>query len=84
MMDTIEAAFESHAALRPVQIEQLDLFGLPTSARRPFLTECLVFHGVPAHPDAEPQAPAAEDIELGDLLGDQRGLPLREDQYAAR
>ena len=39
---------------------------------------------VPADPDPEPETPAAQHIEAGRLLGDQRGLALRQDQHLGR
>ena len=33
--------------------------------------------------DAEPEPPAAQHVDLGGLLGNQRGLTLRQDQHAA-
>ena len=38
---------------------------------------------VPSQADAEPQAPAAQEIDLHRLLGDEAGLALRRDQNAA-
>jgi hypothetical protein len=45
------------------------------------LVEADELHLVPADADAEPEAPAAEYVETGGLLGNQHGLTLREDQH---
>jgi len=34
---------------------------------------------VPPDPDAEPEPPARQDVETGRLLGNEHGLPLRQD-----
>src|SRR5262249_43082173 len=61
-----------------------DLFGLARAARRPLRAERFILNVVPSEPDAEPQAPAAQEIDLRRLLGDEAGLALRRDQNAAR
>jgi hypothetical protein len=48
------------------------------------LVEPNEFDLVPADADAEPEPAAAQGIEAGGLLGDQRGLALRQDQHAGR
>jgi hypothetical protein len=53
------------------------------AARVPVGVERLVFDVVPADADAEAQPAAAEQIDLGSLLRDDAGLPLRQDQNAA-
>src|SRR6185369_9359889 len=45
------------------------------------LVEADELHLVPAHPDAEPEAAAAEHVETGSLLGNQNRLTLRENQH---
>ena len=40
------------------------------------LAECLVLDMVPAYADPQPQAAPGQDVDLGRLLGDQRGLAL--------
>ncbi len=49
----------------------------------PVHAQGVVFEMVPADADAEPQASAAEDVDGRRLLGDEDGLPLREDDDAA-
>ena len=80
----VEAAVETDQILRPQATQHLDLLGLPRAAGLPVDAERLVFDVVPADADAEPQPPAAEDVDLGRLLGDEAGLALRRDQHAAR
>ena len=46
------------------------------------LAERLELDEVPAEPDAEPEVPASEDVDLGRLLRDERGLPLRQHEHA--
>ena len=68
--------------LRPEAPEQGDLL---LDALAPVLEahpKRLELHPVPADPDAEPEPPAAEDIEGRSLLRDQRGLALRKDEHA--
>ena len=67
----------------PELAHHLDLFRLARAAGVPRHVKCGVFHVVPADADAEPDAPAGQDIHLRGLLGDQPGLPLRQDQHAA-
>src|SRR5262249_12039518 len=79
-----EAPLEAHQALAPQATQHLDLFGLARAARLPFRAERFILNVVPSEPDAEPQAPAAQEIDLRRLLGDDPGLALRGDQNAAR
>src|SRR5262249_20598811 len=39
---------------------------------------------VPPDPDTEPEPSARQDVETGRLLGDEHGLPLRQDQHLGR
>ena len=48
------------------------------------LVEGFVLDMVPADADAEPQAAAAEDVDLGRLLGHERRLPLRQIRMPVR
>ena len=45
------------------------------------LVQPFVLDLVPADADAEAQPAAAEDVDLGRLLGDEGRLPLRQDQH---
>ena len=54
----------------------------PTATLIEPLTERLVLHVVPADADPESEATAGEQIHLGGLLRDQRGLALGEDDHA--
>ena len=73
---------ERDHGLGPEAPEQLDLLLDPLAAVREVLAERLELDEVPAEADPEPEAPAGENVDLGGLLGDERGLPLREDEHA--
>ena len=80
----MEAPVEAHQALRPQAAQHLGLLGLARAARRPLRAQRFILDVVPSQPDAEPQAPAAQEIDLRRLLRDDPGLALRRDQNAAR
>jgi len=82
-LEIVKPPLETDEILRPEAAEHLDLLGLPRPARLPLHAERLILDMVPSDPDAEPEAPAAEEIDLRRLLGDDPGLPLRSDQDAA-
>ena len=44
-------------------------------------TKGFVLDVIPANTNPEPQPPAAEDVDLGGLLGHQGGLALPQDQH---
>ena len=46
------------------------------------LVEGVELYGIPAYADAKDQPASAEHVYLGGLLGDERGLPLRQDDDA--
>jgi hypothetical protein len=69
--------------LCPEQPQHGDLLFLPPAARVKVHAERDVLRLVPADSHAEPQAPAREHIHLRRLLGDQHGLPLRQDDDAS-
>ena len=78
--NVVEAPVHRHALLGPQRAQHGDLLlqnGAPLLERH---SERVVLHLVP--PDAEPEAeaPAAEQVDLGRLLGQQRGLALRPDE----
>src|SRR5262249_58383768 len=64
----VESTAEAHEVFRPQEAEDLDLLGLSCAPRLPVHIERLVFDVIPPHPDAEPQAPTAQQIGLGRLL----------------
>ncbi len=66
----------------PELAEQLDLLGQAGPALSERYAEGVVLDLVPADADAEPQAAAGEDVDLGGLLGDEGGLALREHEDA--
>ena len=71
-------AVERHRLLGPEASQQLDLLGGALAAIAEILSERLVFDGVPANADAETKPTTAEQVDLGGLFGDQRGLALRQ------
>ena len=79
----MKAPIKAHEILRPQATQHLDLFGLARSARLPFRAERLVLDVVPSQTDAQPQAPAAQEIDLHRLFCDDPSLPLRRDENAA-
>ncbi len=79
----MEAAGEIDQVLSPQEPHPLDLLGLARAAGLPLDVERLVLDMVPADADAESQPAAAQDVDLGRLLGDHAGLALRQDQHAA-
>ena len=56
------------------------MFRLARTAMTPFLTQRLVFNGIPTNTDAKPKPPPRKDIYFGRLLGNHAGLALRQDQ----
>ena len=68
----------STVGARPERAQQGDLLLDAPAARMEVLAERLELDVVPADADAEPQAPAAEVVDLGRLLGDERRLALRQ------
>ena len=61
---------------------QLDLLLEAAAAVREVLAERLVLDEVPADPEAEPELPVRQQVDLGRLLGEQRRLALRRDDDA--
>jgi hypothetical protein len=72
-------AAERDARLGPQPAQQLDLLLDPAASGGEVLAERLVLDLVPAEPDAEPELAAGQQVDLRGLLGDERGLPLRQD-----
>jgi hypothetical protein len=64
------------------QAAEVDLLAYPAAAIGEVLAERLVLDRVPAQAYAEPELAASEQVNLRCLLGDQRGLPLRQDDDA--
>ena len=75
----VEFAVEGHRRLGPQAPQQLDLLLGPLAPVAEVLAERLVLDRVPADADAQPEPAAAEQVDLGGLFGDQRGLALRQD-----
>src|ERR1022692_4364208 len=69
-------------ALGPQPAQQGDLLGHPGAAVGEALAERLVLDGVPAEADSQPKPAAGQQVHFRRLLGDERGLPLRQDDDA--
>ena len=82
MADAVELAAKVHDRLGPQRAQHGDLLRAAAAAIVEGLVEGLELDGVPAHADPKAQPAAAEDVDLGRLLGHERRLPLREDQDA--
>ena len=80
--DAVPAALEVDDRLGPEPAHHLDLLLRAPAAVAEVLAERLELDEVPAEPDAEPEVPAREDVDLGRLLRDERGLPLRQHEHA--
>src|SRR5207237_2372776 len=79
---SLEGAVMRHRRLGPQAAEQRDLLLHPYAAVGELLAERLVFDGVPAEADAEPELAVGEQIHLRRLLGHERGLALGKDDDA--
>ena len=66
--------------LGPQGAQHGNLFLTPSPTVMEILSQGLVLDGIPADADPQAQAPAAEHIDFGSLLGHQSGLALRQDQ----
>ena len=77
-------AGEAAGGLRPEPAQIGDLFLHPPGAVAEGLAQHPEFHRVPADADTEAQPAAGQDVDFGGLLGDQRRLPLREDENRRR
>ena len=80
--DVMVASLERDAAIGPQPPHQLDLFLGPLAPVAEILAKGFVFDCVPTYSDAEAKLPLGEQVDLGRLLGDQHGLPLRDDDDA--
>src|SRR5947208_6521772 len=70
--------------LGPQRLHHFDLLFRAAAAIVEILVEPDELDLVPADADAEPEPAAAQRIKAGGLLGDERGLALRQDQDAGR
>ncbi len=83
-LNVVEASVHGHAPLGPQGAQHGDLLlqdGTSLLERHP---QRVVLHLVPADPEPEPEAAAAEQVDLGRLLGEQRRLALGPDQDGGR
>src|SRR5579862_198205 len=79
-IDAIEFALETDQRLAPQPAQQLHLLLAAAPARLEVLSKRLVLDVVPADAHAEPQAPAAQKIQIRSLPRDQDRLSLRQNQ----
>ena len=78
----LELAVEGHPALGEQPTQQVDLLLHAHAAVGEVLAERFVLDRVPAEPDAQAEVALREQVDLDGLLGDERGLPLRQDDDA--
>ena len=83
-VDPVEAAREVDDRFGEQAAQQLDLLFLPRAAGAEVLPEGLVLDVVPADADTEAQPTAGQEIDIGRLPCDERGLALRKDQDPGR
>ena len=84
IVDRVPAALEADMRLGPQRLHDLHLLLRAAAAIVEILVEPDELDLVPADPDAEPEPAAAQHVEAGRLLGDERRLALRQDQHAGR
>ena len=80
----VPAALEGDEVLAPEPSQHVHLLFHPAPAVTEVLVQGLELDRVPADADAEPRPSPVEDVELGPLLGDERGLALGEDEDRGR
>ena len=76
------APLEGHDGLLPEQAHDLDLLLEATPSVVEVHAKRLVLDVVPADPETQTKLPAGQDVDLGNLLGQQAGLALRRDHDA--
>ncbi len=81
ILDGVVLAGEGDVRLGPERLHDLDLLLRAAPPVAEILVEAGELDRVPADPDPEPEAPAAQHVERGGLLGDEHGLALRQDQH---
>src|SRR5207248_6648719 len=82
LVDAVVASLDGDHRLAPEAAHYVELLLHPPGAVLEILAERLELDVVPADADAEPEAAAIEHVDLGRLLGDERRLPLRQDDDA--
>src|SRR5215510_15472891 len=73
---------ERHQLTRPQRAHHLDLLFDSPATRGEIYAERLELHRVPADGNAEAESSTRKHIDRGGLLGDERGLALRQDDDA--
>src|SRR3982074_3378441 len=84
ILERMPTALESDVRRGPQLLHDLPLLLGAAAAIVEVFVETDEFDLVPADTDPEPEPAAAQRVEAGGLLGDQRGLTLRQDQHAGR
>ena len=82
VVDVVVVGLVRHQRLRPQLAQYLDLLLDLPSAGAEILAQGVVLDVVPADADAQPQSSGAQHVHRGRLLGDEGGLPLRQNQNA--
>src|SRR5262249_19934216 len=81
-VDPVKPPLEGDDGVLPEFAQKADLLFEAFRAGPELLPEGLIFEVVPADADAEAKSLARQQIDVGSLLSDQHGLPLRQDQHA--
>ena len=81
-VELVEAALEVDERLGPQHAHHIDLLFEQRGAIGEVDAEAFVLRGVPTDTDGQADAPAAEQIDRRDLLGDHGGLALWQHQHA--
>ena len=79
--DAVPIASKANDILGPVAPQQLDLLIDTPAAIGEVWPKRFIFERIRPHRDTEPEASFAQHIDFGRLLGDQRGLALRQNEY---
>ncbi len=81
LVNPVPASVEVDRLLGPQELQQLDLLLATLPACVEVLAKGNVLLAVAAHADAQTQAAAAQDVDLGGLLGNERRLAHRQDNH---
>src|SRR5437773_249990 len=83
-VDPVVGIFMVDHRLLPQLADQGNLLLLPlaAAAKMPGHFESVVFYPVPADPDAQAKPALREQVDIRSLFGEERSLPLRQDDHA--
>src|SRR5204863_4863446 len=83
-VDLVVGVFIFDYRLLPQLTDQGDLLLLPpaAAAKMPGHFETIIFHPVPADPDAQAKPALREQVDIGGLFGEKGRLSLRQDDHA--